>query len=247
MRPILLFTFLLFFCIDAHAVMIKGLVKDAVSGEPLRAVVVQNINTGNTVYSDTAGIFFLMGKAGDVLSLRSLGYAAADKRLSVSDESDAVVIEMKRREIAIDTIVVESLTKYQQDSIDRRDIYGTAVDKRPVKFGIAKTHPLYGGGPKGAFTLNAPISSLIQKRTKKYKRLKAFQDRFNNGEKQAYMDSRYTPELVTQLTGLSGDSLSLFIKTFPIPYNFLRAATDLELKMQIKYNYRAWHTEPAKP
>lgn len=248
MRRILLLTFLsLALHIHARAFTIKGQVKDASSGEPMRAVIVLNLNTGNTVYSDTAGNFFLMGKTGDLLSIHSLGYAAVVRRLLPADETDVLVINLKREEIEIDTVVIKSLTKYQQDSLERRDIYGTAVDKRPARFGLAKAHPLYGGGPQGALTFNAPITSLIQKRTKKYKRLKAFQDRFNNDEKQAYMDSRYTPDLVTELTGLTGDSLVLFMNAFPIPYDFLRVATELELKMQIKYNYRTWHLQPAKP
>jgi hypothetical protein len=70
--------------------------------------------------------------------------------------------------------------------------------------------------------------------------LKAFQERFKAGENQLFTDTRYNAAAVTALTGLEGASLSAFMNACPIPYDFVRTATDLEVKMWIRYNYRLW-------
>jgi hypothetical protein len=55
---------------------------------------------------------------------------------------------------------------------------------------------------------------------------------------QKFIDTRYTPELVTKLTGYTGDTMILFMNTYPMDYSFARAASDLELKMWIRNNYK---------
>lgn len=225
---------------NALAIKFNGSVVDAGSGEVLSSVAVENLNSREIVYSDNAGNFFIAAQVGDSLACSILGYESFFIHITSPETEQFKRIELTRKVVTIDTVVIRSLTQYQKDSLARREIYGKALDKKPVKFGLAKGDPLYGGGPKGAVTFNAPISSIIQKRTKKYKRLKAFQDRFMNDEKQSYIDSRYTPQLITELTGLKDDSLTLFLKAFPIAYEFSRSATELELKMWVKYNYRTW-------
>ncbi|MFA6059335.1 MAG: carboxypeptidase-like regulatory domain-containing protein [Taibaiella sp.] len=239
---LLLFTLVCFFLSSNNALAIKlqGTFTDAQSGENLNGVLIRNLNSASITYSDVSGNFSIEVNRGDLLSCSMVGYESFNINILSDEPEQYLLLKLKRKTIAIDTIVIRSLTKYQQDSLTNREIFGKKVEEQPAKFKRAKKHPLYGGSGSGILNYDAPISSLIQKRTKKYKRLKAFQDRYKNDEKQSYADSRYTPQLVTALTGLTNDSLLLFMKAFPIAYDFSRAATDLELKMWIKYNYKTW-------
>jgi hypothetical protein len=234
---------LVFFFLSLHnalAIKLQGTFTDAQSAEKLNGVLIRNLNSTSVTYSDVTGNFSIEVNHGDVLSCSIVGYESLIVNILSEEPEQHLLLKLSRKTISIDTVVVRSLTKYQQDSLANREIYGKKVEEQPAKFGRAKKHPLYGGSGSGILNFDAPISSLIQKRTKKYKRLKVFQERYKNDEKQFYADSRYTPQLVTELTGLANDSLLVFMKAFPIAYDFSRAATDLELKMWIKHNYKTW-------
>jgi hypothetical protein len=239
----LIFLTLVFFSLflnNALAIKLQGTLTDAQSGEPLNSALIQNLNSGTITYSDISGNFSISVNHGDSLSCSIVGYESRIVLITSEESEQHLLLKLSRKIVAIDTIVVRSLTKYQQDSLANREIFGKKVDEKPAKFKRAKKDPLYGGSGGGILNFDAPISSLIQKRTKKYKRLKAFKDRYKNDEKQFYADSRYTPQLVTDLTGLTNDSLLLFMKTFPVAYDFSRTTSDLELKMWIRYNYKTW-------
>lgn len=226
---------------NALAIKLQGTFLDAQSGEPLNSVLIRNLNSGAVTYSDISGNFSMTVNYSDSLSCSIVGYGSHTVQVLSEEPEQHLLLKLNRKIIAIDTVVVRSLSKYQQDSLANREIFGKKVDEKPAKFGMVKWKYQEAGKP---LKFDAPISSLIQKRTKKYKRLKAFQDRYKYDEKQFYADSRYTPELVTTLTGLTNDSSLLFIKTFPVAYDFVRAATDLELKMWIRYHYRTWLSKP---
>ena len=230
----------LFSSYNASAIKLQGGFRDTQSGEPLNNVWIRNLNSGVVTYSDTSGNFSATVNYGDSLSCSIMGYESRMVYILSEAPEQYLLLKLSRKIVAIDTVIIRSLTKYQQDSLVNREIFGKKVDEKPARFKRVKKDPLYGGSGSGILNFDAPISSLIQKRTKKYKRLKAFQARYKNDEKQQYTDSRYTPELITTLTGLTNDSLSLFMKTFPVAYEFVRTATDLELKMWIRYNYRTW-------
>jgi hypothetical protein len=53
--------------------------------------------------------------------------------------------------------------------------------------------------------------------------------------------------LVAALTGLTGDTVGYFMNANPMPFDYARAATDLELKMWIRYNYKQWLKNPVIP
>ncbi len=236
---VLLFLLLLHVATVA-AGQLKGRVVDSETGEPLSKVWIHNLTSDRSTLTDATGAFTIAAKPNEMLYLSLVGYSALDTVTQPGQQY--MQISLVRKSIAIDTIVIRpGLTDYQQDSLERQKIYRKKLDEKPAKFRLNRPHPTYGG----TSSLNAPISSLIQKRTRKYKRLKAFQERFRKNEGQLFVDSRYTPSLVQELTGLQEDSLALFMNRYPMPYDFARSASQLELMMWIKYNYREWK-QPVK-
>jgi hypothetical protein len=59
-------------------------------------------------------------------------------------------------------------------------------------------------------------------------------------EQDQFVDSRYTPDLVNTLTNLDGDTLAYFMHQYPMPHDYARTATALELKMWIRYNFKVF-------
>lgn len=221
----------------AQQLKLRGIVADAASGGALQGVLIENRNSGTITASDAYGGYAVFVRKGDVLRFSLLGYTTKELAVFSDAEEQYERIPLDKQIVAIDTVVIRpGLSPYQKDSLRRGVIFGKKLAEKPAMLKFNKPHPLYGG----TGSINAPISSLLQKKTKKYRRLKAFQDRFKKDEKQLFVDSRYTPVLVQELTGLHDDSLALFMNRYPLAYDYARSASDLELMMWIKYNYREW-------
>jgi len=224
--------------------ILQGSVHDMRNGEHLPYATIHNITNGKYTFSNSEGLFRIAAADDDTLRVTLTGYQSRIIYFKSNPSIEHIVINLHRESVLIDTVVITSgLTKRQKDSLENRAIYGKKVTEQPAKFKRLKPHPLYGGSGNGLLTFNAPISSIVQKRTKKYKRLKAFQDRYLIDEVQAFIDSRYTAEMVAELTSLQGDSLSIFMNQYPMPMNLAKDGTELEIKSWVKYNYKVWQGE----
>jgi hypothetical protein len=113
-------------------------------------------------------------------------------------------------------------TKYQRDSAERVAIYRT---------------PLGRTRPSAA---TSPFSAVAEMFSKKAKTVYEFQKTFAQGEAERFIDTKYNPAIVQKLTGATGDSIAHFMYAYPMPYDFARTCTDLELKMWIRSSYRKW-------
>lgn len=221
--------------------ILQGSVHDIQNSEHLSNATIHNITNGKYTFSNSEGSFRIAAADDDTLRVTLTGYQPRIIYFKSNPSIEHIVINLRSESVLIDTVVITpGITKRQKDSIENRVIYGKKVTEQPAKFKRLKPHPLYGGSGNGLLTFNAPISSLVQKRTKKYKRLKAFQDRYLRDEVQAFIDSRYTVEMVSELTSLQGDSLSIFMNQYPMPMDLAKNGTELEIKSWIKYNYRKW-------
>jgi hypothetical protein len=70
--------------------------------------------------------------------------------------------------------------------------------------------------------------------------MRHFQDQIVDIEKQKFIDTRYSEALTAQMTGLQEESLIKFMQAYPMEIDFARAASDLEIKMWIKYNFQEY-------
>ena len=107
--------------------------------------------------------------------------------------------------------------------------YSTELNKKAIKIGFSSAN---GGGISGL------IGGPVQRLSKSYKQNKKFKENFQKEQEQKYIDTRYTQQLTSALTGLSGDTLVAFMNSYPMEYKFARTATDLELKMWVRGNYK---------
>ncbi len=208
-----------------QAQTLKGIVRDAQSGEPLPAVYISNTTQKQVTLSDPDGIFNIPARKGNSIDFSYVGHTAT--HLIVGEE-DSVTIVLQRKPYTLDDVEIRpDWTPYQLDSLKRRGIYGLDLDRKKVSGSV------WG-------SVMSPASALAEQFNKKSKQRFRFQKNFVKWENQHFVDTRYTPEEVTSLTGLTGDTLFLFMNSHPMPYDFARAATDLEIKMWIRYNYREW-------
>lgn len=226
MRSFYLIHIFLLFSLSVSSQTLKGIVTDAETGKALYPVTVTNHVTEHTGYTDEQGYFSIAGKSGDVVSFSFLGYrtlqipAPADLELRVA----LYPLSVKMKEY-----IYRDYTPFQKDSIEMTQRYSHELNTQPASVGYSSAN---GGGFTGL------IGTPIKKLSKSYKQNQRFKANFKSGIEQKYIDTRYTPSVVTALTGFAGDTLAYFMNSYPMDYGFARAATDLELKMWIRNNYK---------
>jgi hypothetical protein len=214
---------LVLFCsyIPSIGQVLIGRVTDKETGEGLYPVSVTNLSTRYSVLTDKDGNYSIEAKAGEFVAFTLMGYKAQQKTIPYSIGTAEVYITLQSISYVLDEAEIKALTKYQKDSIYRKETY-----QRP----LAAKHA----------GIMSPFSVLAEQFSQKSKRTFKFQKDFYNWETQLFTDSRYTPELVHELTKFSEDTLAHFMYSYPIAYDYARTATELELKMWIRTNYKEY-------
>jgi hypothetical protein len=215
----------------ASAQVLQGYVSDYDTEEVLAAVSISNKTRMLTTLSDMAGRFTIAAGKGDQIEFSMIGYAG----ITIIMPADTVIfrrVGIKKKMFELDMVHIgPNWTPYQRDSIERRRTY--ALD-------LARTR--YSSSVLGS--VMHPASALAEQFSKKSKQRFRFQKNFAKWEDEHFVNTRYTFEEVAALTGLSGDTLAAFINSHPMPADYARTASDLEIKMWIKYNYRQWIKGP---
>lgn len=205
------------------AMTIKGRVTDFSNGEALSPVTVVNITTQESAYTDASGYYNLHAHSGEQIAFSMMGYRGA--LITIADGSDYIPqsVALKRQNFQMDEFIVRpKYTPYQADSISRASTYKRTLLRR------------HEG------SLMSPVTFLAERLSKRSKQMFRFQKAFAQLEDERFIETRYSPELVAQMTHLSGDTLAHFMNAYPMPYDYARAASELELKMWIRINYREW-------
>lgn len=216
---------LLLFSFPATSQTLQGVVTDAATGTPLYPVTVVNIASQQVTYTDSRGFYSIAAGNGDMIAFTYIGYKSIEKPKPLSVIVATMNVRMTRTEYGLKEVKIRPghLTQYQIDSIERRSIYKVQLQRAPPSPFVS------------------PVSAIAEKFSRKAKRTYQFQKDFAAGEIEKFVDTRYTIELVQSQTGLKdGDSTAHFMNSNPLPYDFARTASDLELKMWIREHYRQW-------
>ena len=214
---------LLICCHTLPAQILKGVVIDSKTHQPIFPVTVVNLTTQASTYTSEQGNFSIKAEAGDKVAFSYIGYKASQYQMPISVGEYRCTINLERTSYMLNEVILTpDYTPYQHDSIRRVKTYAVALSRQHSS------------------PLTSPFSFVAEKFNKRSKQIFKFQKNFNKWETERFIDSRYTPELVQEMTQLSADSIGYFMNAYPMPYDYARAATDLELKMWIRDSYRKW-------
>lgn len=206
----------------ALAIEWKGAIYDADSRAPLQGVKVYNTTTHFFVFTDEKGFYEIHGKEGETVTFTCPGYKGETHLIIKGLEGIRLNFYMKFDSRELREVVVKQKyrTEYQRDSALR------------VSEAIKALEYERTGGIMSPFTFAA------ERLSKKQKQIYRFKKNFPAMEAERFIESRYTSELVSEMTGLQGDTLAYFMQTYPMAYDYARSATSLELKMWIRDNYK---------
>ncbi len=179
-------------------------------------------------YTNESGYYTIAARPGNQLTFSYVGYNTVIKATPGAILVGTLDLVMSQAEYQLPEYRLRqsNKTQYQLDSAERKSIYHSELER------------------KHASGVSSPFSAIAEKFNKKAKRTFRFQNEYNDREAQRFIDTRYTPELVGTVTRLTGDSIGHFMYAYPMPYDFARSASLLELKMWIRSNYKLWMKKP---
>ncbi len=204
-------------------VLYKGFVYDSSSKAVLTTVRIENLTTHEGTSSNNIGYFEIGANANDYIIFSMVGYKNKIVKVEPNDNGTYKSIFLKTAPVMLKGVVIKKgPTQYQQDSARRASIYQDVFEYEQQK------------------SVMSPVTSVYQKFSKKHKSLRKFKGQILDMEQQKFIDTRYTKELVTELTKLPDEDAQAFINAYPMEYQFARTASELEIKMWIKYNFQQY-------
>jgi hypothetical protein len=124
-------------------------------------------------------------------------------------------------------LVKVNIPNYKRDSVQNRLDYAKAFNFKKPGIGISSG----AGGAGVGLDLDEFINMF---RFRHNRHMLAFQKRLEDEEIDKFIDHRFTKATVRKITGLTGDSLNLFMKQFRPSYDFTRFSSDYEFLEYIK-------------
>jgi hypothetical protein len=120
---------------------------------------------------------------------------------------------------------------YRQDSMQNRQDYAKY-------FNFSKPNPLrsINVGPGGVGMDPNEIINMF--RFKRNRQLASLSRRLIADEQDKYIDFRFSKKFVRELTGLKDEALSLFMRKYRPPYDFVEIINQLELGYYIQQCYK---------
>lgn len=227
---------LLFFAIVPTAIAqkkIEGIVSDFHTKQRISKVTIRNVRTNEEVYNNTKGEFSILAEKGDALIATSREYFPDTVVVSMSP---VILFHLKRESIYIDEVSV--VAKKDPDEILKKAKYD--YEKA---FRLSESGDLFSVGQNGAGLSINSIYSLFSREAKNAKRLKKL---IENDYKDNVIEYKFSTQLVSRTTGLSGEELDKFRRIFKPSYFFIITCTQYELTNYIKDCYQKYQKNPSR-
>ncbi len=192
--------------------VIWGYVKDSVTNEPIEMASITNTRNNNTVITNQKGLFKIEVSKNDILSVAAVGYYFDTVLYSgIISATDTITLFLKPISRSLNDVTVQNtgVNQYSLDSLRRIREFTEEMVSPPVK-----SVELANSGAGIGISLN---------RLSKREKLKRNAIRiFNNSEKQAYVDYRFSTAIVNKYSGLKGEELQVFMQRYRPSYEWLR-------------------------
>lgn len=227
---------LFIFCIFYSGLLLAqqetdGLVYDQNTKQRIAKVYIYNTSSDNGVFSNLRGEFHLKVSAGDVLIAAVEGYFP--DTLTVRDES-AILIYLKRSSTLLREVTIVARRSPEELLKERKEDYNTAYSK-------GDPGSLFSVGSTGAGLSIGALYSLLSREGKNARYLQEIIERDYQND---IIDYRFTPELVTALTGLRDKDLDDFMMQYRPSYYFILASNDYSLALYIRSSYLDYRRNP---
>lgn len=214
-RAIPFFLLVLLMSTNLFGQIIHGEALDMDSKKPIEGVVIENTYNNVTITTVADGSFVIAAAAGELLVFKKPGFKVTRVRIPHGFMPEYFRIILERGITPPSDIYAANNNRYdnKRDSIRFREYFQHQLD-----------FPRMSAMEK----IKSPFSAL----SKKNRMIWKFQEDYSNYEKEKYVDFTFNKDLITRISGLSGDSLTNYIRRFRPSYDQLRSMNDYTF-----YNY----------
>lgn len=213
---------------------IQGIVFDRHTKQRIAQVYVYNTANDEGGFNNLRGEFKIQASPGDILIAATQGYYP--DTLIVGDK-DVVLFNMERSSIWIDEVSVIARRSPEEQLLQNKREFSTAYSK-------GNTGSIFSVGPTGSGLSIDALYTLISREGKNARKL---QEIIERDYRESVIDYRFTPELVGQITGLSGEKLAGFMRAYRPSYYFVLSANDYNLAFYIRSSFARYQKNPHVP
>lgn len=196
--------------------------------EMLSSVSVYNQTLRKHSLSDEAGNYRIMAQPGDIVIFSSVGYHADTIAVSAKMLGAEFPILLDLRPVSLQAVTVGSLSNYQLDSLERRQVYSWIYEQQPQP---VVERQRQGDGVGVELNVIPHGSSEVRQRLKLKKRIL-------REEEQHYVSYRFSADYISRLTHLEGDSLKQFMVRYRPTYDFCRSAANIDILVYINDSFK---------
>lgn len=227
------FLALLLFVLHATvaAQQINGVVSDIQTRQPLGEVFIENIHTGHTIMTDSAGVFSAGVAKGQLIEFRKAGYKTERMRIPEGILPPFFKIFLEKTAIQLPEYVVQERGfDWKKDSLHYYETYKHVLNVPQFSTLDAIQHPF----------------SALSKRNRQ---IWAFQREYNWFEQEKYVDYTFNARIVGNLTGLKGDSVRTYLRMFRPTYEQLRQMREYDFFTYIRRSVQQFRSgyNPRQP
>lgn len=190
--------------------LVKGYVLDSATHKPLTNAIITNENLRKIVFANNEGFFSITASRNEFISFDAFNYKF-DTLMVNRTLPDTITIYLAPETATLPgvTVTAKGYSQYQIDSMQRRMSFVSDVGAKKPEVSTANS------GAGIGINLDAIFGKKDRQRRRAYKN-------FDEQERQAYIDYRFSPAIVMQYTGFKGDTLAAFMRRYTPSYEWLR-------------------------
>jgi hypothetical protein len=227
MKYLLMLT-ILFICSVSYAQKITGVVMDKATKQPVSGALVI-AGSAKTRSNLSGGFEIAITASSDSLKITHFAYKTYT--IAISKVTTVLDIELEPTVISLNTVTIHGDRDFKKDSIENRIAYAKQFNyKGPTVIDAFTSNPNKQPGELISINPLILIAALTKKSTPEYK----FNKILIRDEHEQYVDEHFNKGIVSRITGLSGDTLSVFLTQYRPTYQFVLKATDYDMEVYIK-------------
>ncbi len=211
-----------------------GYLRDSITHAPVVLASISNNNTGQIVMTGNTGRFKLNVKPNDIISFAAVGYHFDTVQLTrnfLEKDSIDLFVSPLSHDLGNVTVTSKGMSAYQMDSLERRnDLLHDMVSYKKPTFALSNS--------------GAGLGISIDRFSKHEKSKRRALDFFEKNEKEAYINYRYSQQLVAESTGFKDDTLRQFMQQSRPSYEWLRSnPSDEDIRYYINGHLKQFKKE----
>lgn len=210
---------------------VQGIVFDQGTQQRVGKVFLKNDNTRENTFNNARGEFEISVSLGDLIITSKEGYLTDTVKYT---GQEVFMIYLERTSIYIPEVRVVARRSPEEILQQRREEFNKA-------YKLADPGSIFSVGPTGAGLSIGSIYNMLSREGKNARRLTRFIQREYEED---VIDSKFTRDLVRNITGLTGEHLTIFMGNYRPTYYFVTVATPYELATYIRSKYEIFKLNP---